>query len=118
MRLPLTNLRRVRMASSPRGPGSWGQPHHTMAGPEGRQTARRSRSQKTCRSPDRSLQRDCEKSESPLIADPLAAVNTFPSLVHNSSHTMGAGSARTSYTNRKQGEYHGRVRDWGEVVTR
>ncbi len=52
-----------------------------MAGTEGCQPARGSQSQKTGRSPDRSLQLDCVKSESLVIADQLAAVNTFPGLV-------------------------------------
>ncbi len=51
-----------------------------MAGTEGCQPARGSQSQKTGRSPDRSLQLDCVKSESLVIADQLAAVNTFPVL--------------------------------------
>ncbi len=51
---------------------------------------------KTGRSPDRSLQLDYVKSESLVIADQLAAVNTFPGLVHTARHTMGAGSARSS----------------------
>ncbi len=58
------------------------------------------------------------KLESLVIADQHVAVNTFPGLVHTARHTMGAGSARSSYPNRKEGDYHGRVRDWGEVVTR
>ncbi len=53
-----------------------------MPGTEGCQPARGSQSQKTGRSPDRSLQLDCVKSESLVIADQLAAVNTFPGLVH------------------------------------
>ena len=67
-----------------------------MVGTEGRQPARGSQSQKADRSPDRSLQLDCVKSESLVIADQLAAVNTFPGLVHTARHTMGAGSARSS----------------------
>ncbi len=51
---------------------------------------------KTSRSPDRSLQLDCVKSESLVIADQNVAVNTFPGLVHTARHTMGAGSARSS----------------------
>ncbi len=42
------------------------------------------------------VQLDCVKSESLVIADQLAAVNTFPGLVHTARHTMGAGSARSS----------------------
>ncbi len=84
------------MTSSPHGPYRWGYTRHTMAGTEGCQPARGSQSQKTGRSPDRSLQLDCVKSESLVIADQLAAVNTFPGLVHTARHTMGAGSARSS----------------------
>ena len=67
-----------------------------MVGTEGSEAARWSQSQKADRSPDRSLQLDCVKSESLVIADQLAAVNTFPGLVHTARHTMGAGSARSS----------------------
>ncbi len=84
------------MTSGPHGPYGWGYTRHTMAGTEGCQPARGSQSQKTGRSPDRSLQLDCVKSESLVIADQLAAVNTFPGLVHTARHTMGAGSARSS----------------------
>ncbi len=84
------------MTSGPHGPYGKGYTRHTMAGTEGCQPARGSQSQKTGRSPDRSLQLDCVKSESLVIADQLAAVNTFPGLVHTARHTMGAGSARSS----------------------
>ncbi len=60
-----------------------------MVGTEGRQPARGSQSQKPDRSPDRSLQLDCVKSESLVIADQHVAVNTFPGLVHTARHTMG-----------------------------
>lgn len=62
-----------------------------MVGTEGRQPARGSQSQKPDRSPDRSLQLDCVKSESLVIADQHVAVNTFPGLVHTARHTMGVG---------------------------
>ncbi len=58
-----------------------------MAGTEGCQPARGSQSHKTSRSPDRSLQLDCVKSESLVIADQNVAVNTFPGLVHTARHT-------------------------------
>ncbi len=48
-----------------------------------------SQSQKTDRSPDCSLQLDCMKSESLVIANQNVAVNTFPGLVHTARHTMG-----------------------------
>lgn len=66
-----------------------------MVGTEGCQAARRSQSQKTDRSPDRSLQLDCVKLESLVIADQHAAVNTFPGLVHTARHTMGVGFTRS-----------------------
>ena len=58
------------------------------------------------------------KSESLVIVDQHATVNTFPGLVHTARHTMGADFTLSWCTNRKEGDYHGRVRDWGEVVTR
>ena len=64
-----------------------------MVGTEGSQPVRGSKSQKTDRSPDCSLQLDCMKSESLVIADQHAAVNTFPGLVHTARHAMGVGSA-------------------------
>ena len=89
-----------------------------MVGTEGRQTARWSQSFKTDRSPDWSLQLDSMKSESLVIADQNAAVNTFPGLVHTARHTMGVGFTRRQCANRKGAADHGRLSDWGEVVTR
>lgn len=66
-----------------------------MVRTEGCQPARGSQSQKTHRSPDRSLQLDYVKLESLVIADQHAAVNTFPGLVHTARHTMGVGFARS-----------------------
>ena len=84
------------MTSGHHGPYGQGYTRATMARTEGCKPARGSQSHKTHRSPDRSLQLDCVKSESLVIADQLAAVNTFPGLVHTARHTMGAGSARSS----------------------
>ena len=89
-----------------------------MVGTEGSEARRRSESQKTDRSPDCSLQLDCMKSESLVIADQHAAVNTFPGLVHTARHTMGVGFARRRLSNRKGDDDHGGFHDWGEVVTR
>ena len=58
------------------------------------------------------------KSESLVIADQHVAVNTFPGLVHTARHTMGVGSTLSRCANRKEAAVHGRVNDWGEVVTR
>ena len=106
------------MTSSPHGPYGWGLTRHTMVGTEGSEAARWSKSQKTDRSPDCSLQLDCMKSESLVIADQHAAVNTFPGLVHTARHTMGVGFTRRRLPNRKEGGAHGGFHDWGEVVTR
>ncbi len=70
------------MTSSPHGPYVPGYTRATMAGTKGGDTARWSKSQKTRRSPDWSLELDSMKSESLVIADQHAAVNTFPGLVH------------------------------------
>ena len=83
------------MTSSHHGPYDQGYTRATMVGTKGCQRASGSQSHKTDRSPDRSLQLDCVKSESLVIADQLAAVNTFPGLVHTARHTMGAVSARS-----------------------
>ena len=69
-------------------------------------------------SSDWGLQLDPMKSESLVIADQHAAVNTFPGLVHTARHTMGVGSTLSRCANRKEAAVHGRVNDWGEVVTR
>ena len=79
-----------------------------MVGTEGSEAVRRSKSQKTDRSPDCSL----------VIADQHAAVNTFPGLVHTARHTMGVGFTRRRLFNRKEDGVHGGLHDWGEVVTR
>ena len=89
-----------------------------MAGTEGSKLARVSKSQKAGRSPDCSLQLDCMKSESLVIADQNAAVNTFPGLVHTARHTTKVGSTRSRRANRKEAGVYGSADDWGEVVTR
>ncbi len=58
------------------------------------------------------------KLESLVIADQHAAVNTFPGLVHTARHAMEVGSTLRQRANRKEAADHGRVNDWGEVVTR
>ena len=69
-------------------------------------------------SSDCTLQLGCMKSESLVIADQHAAVNTFPGLVHTARHTTKVGSTRSRRTNRKEVAVYGRADDWGEVVTR
>ena len=83
------------MTSSPHGPYDQGFTRHTMVGTEGSQAARWSQSHKTDRSPDCTLQLECMKSESLVIAGQHTAVNTFPGLVHTARHTMGVGFTRS-----------------------
>ncbi len=83
------------MTSSPHGPYAQGYTRTTMAGTKSRELARGSQSQKTGPSSDWSLQLDSMKSESLVIADQHAAVNTFPGLVHTARHTMEVGCSRS-----------------------
>ena len=50
-------------------------------------------------SSDCTLQLECMKAESLVIADQHAAVNTFPGLVHTARHTMGVGSTLSRCAN-------------------
>ena len=68
-RLPGSTRRKVGMTSSHHAPYVQGFTHATMAGTEGCDTARWSESLKAGLSSDRSLQLDCVKSESLVIAD-------------------------------------------------
>ncbi len=90
------------MTSSPHGPYIWGYTRATMVGTEGCNTARWSQSQKTGLSSDCSLQLDCMKAESLVIADQQAAVNMFPGLVHAARQATKVGSTRSRYLNRKE----------------
>ncbi len=69
-------------------------------------------------SSDCTLQLGCMKSESLVIVDQHATVNTFPGLVHTARHTMGVGFTLRRRANCKEAAGHGKVSDWGEVVTR
>ena len=82
------------MTSDQHGPYIQGYTRATMAGTEGRKAARWSKSHKAGLSSDCSLQLDCMKSESLVIADQNAAVNTFPGLVHTARHTTRVGGTR------------------------
>ena len=106
------------MTSSPHGLYIQGDTRATMAGTKGCQAVKRSQSQKTGLSSDCSLQLDCMKLESLVIADQHAAVNTFPGLVHTARHTMKVGCARSRFANLREAGVQGAADDWGEVVTR
>ena len=106
------------MTSSHHGPYVQGYTRATMVDTKGSQPVTASKPQKVDLSTDRSLQLDSLKLESLVIADQQAAVNTFPGLVHTARHTMGVGSCRSGYANRKEAGPQAGADDWGEVVTR
>ena len=87
------------MTSSPHGPYAWGYTRATMVGTEGCDTARWSQSQKAGLSSDCSLQLDCMKPESLVIANQQVAVNTFPGLVHTARQATKVGSTRSRCAN-------------------
>src|SRR5712692_8687737 len=103
-RPPVPNRRKVGTKSSHHAPYVQGCTRATMAGTKGCELARVSQSQKTGLSSDRSLQLDCMKSESLVIADQHAAVNTFPGLVHTARHTTKVGNTRSQWPNPQGGE--------------
>ena len=106
------------MTSSPHGPYGLGYTRATMAVTMGSDLARGSKSVKNRLSSDCTLQLECMKSESLVIADQHAAVNTFPALVHTARHAMKAGSIRSQSTNLREVAVENEISDWGEVVTR
>ena len=101
--------------SSHHGPYGLGYTRATMESTEGREAARWSKSQKTLRSPDRSLQLDSVKSESLVIANQLCRGEYVPgSCTHRPSHH---GSWLHLKAKGQTFDY-GTISDWGEVVTR
>jgi hypothetical protein len=79
------------MTSSPHGPYGPGYTRTTMALTEGKLKGNLELTLKRRLSSDCPLQLEDMKSESLVIADQHAAVNTFPGLVHTARHTMGVG---------------------------
>ena len=106
------------MTSSPHGLYVPGYTRATMGGSEGSDPAKASESQNSALSSDCSLQLDCMKLESLVIADQNAAVNTFPGLVHTARHITKVGCTRSRWPNLRGGGVDGMAHDWGEVVTR
>ena len=90
------------MTSSPHGLYVQGYTRATMVATERCKPARGSQSQKSNLSTDKSLQLDSLKSESLVIADQQAAVNTFPGLVHTARHTMGVACSRSACANSQE----------------
>ncbi len=87
----MSNRRKVGMTSSPHGPYVQGYTRATMVGTKGSKAARWSESQKAGLSSDCSLQLDCMKLESLVIAHQHGAVNTFPGLVHTARQANRVG---------------------------
>src|SRR6202011_4501469 len=86
-RLPGSTRRKVGMTSSHHAPYVQGCTHATMAGTKGCYFARRRQSQKAGLSSDRSLQLDCVKSESLVIADQHCCGEYVPGpCTHRPSH--------------------------------
>ena len=83
------------MTSNHHAPYDLGYTRATMVVTKRGDPARVSKAQKSHLSSDCSLQLDCMKLESLVIANQNVAVNTFPGLVHTARHTMGVGYARS-----------------------
>ena len=79
------------MTSNHHAPYDLGYTRATMDGSKGSEAARWSETQKPVLSSDCSLQLDCTKLESLVIANQNVAVNTFPGLVHTARQAMKAG---------------------------
>ena len=79
------------MTSSPHGPYGLGYTRATMAVTDGQLLREEKLIPKSRLSSDCTLQLECMKLESLVIANQQVAVNTFPGLVHTARHTMGVG---------------------------
>ena len=95
MRPPGTTRRKVGTTSNHHAPYILGYTRNTMAVNRGMQSREAERTPKSRPSSDRGLQPAHVKSESLVIADQHAAVNTFPGLVHTARHTMRVGNTRS-----------------------
>ena len=91
------------MTSNHHAPYDLGYTRATMDGSKGSEAARWSETQKPVLSSDCSLQLDCTKLESLVIANQNVAVNTFPGLVHTARHTTRVYNTRSQWPNRKEG---------------
>ena len=90
-----------------------------MAVNRGMQSREAERTPKSRPSSDCGLQPAHMKSESLVIADQHAAVNTFPGLVHTARHTTRVVCTRSRWPNPfREGGAEGVEGKRGEVVTR
>ncbi len=92
------------MTSSPHGPYAQGYTRATMGGTAGGRPCEGEQIPKPLLSSDWSLQLDSMKSESLVIADQHAAVNTFPGLVHTARHTTKVACTRSRGANPQGGQ--------------
>ena len=99
MRLPVTNRRKVGTTSSHHAPYDLGYTRATMVSTTRSEPVKASESLKANLSSDCTLQLECMKLESLVIADQHAAVNTFPGLVHTARHTMRVCNAQSRWDN-------------------
>ena len=82
------------MTSNHHGPYGLGYTRTTMVTTMGSKRATWSKSDKSHLSSDCALQLERMKSESLVIVDQHATVNTFSGLVHTARHAMGVGFTR------------------------
>ena len=87
-------------------------------GDSGKQFRKNAQISKNHLSSDWALQLESMKLESLVIVDQRATVNTFSGLVHTARHAMEVGFTLSRCANRKGAADHGRISNWGEVVTR
>ena len=86
------------MTSSPHGPYVQGYTRVTMVGTKRSEVARWSKSYKADLSSDCSLELDCMKLKSLVIAHQNGAVNTFSDLVHTARHTTKVVGTRNNFS--------------------
>ena|SRR6056300_453704 len=91
--------RKVWMMSSQHAPYILGYTRTTMVRTMSCDPAKASQSQKPYLSSDCTLQLECMKVESLVIAGQHTAVNTFPGLVHTARHTMEVDPSLSRYSN-------------------
>ncbi len=94
--------RKVGTTSNHHASYEWGYTRATMVWTKRRKFAKTSKSHKPNLSSDWSLQLDFMKSESLVIADQHAAVNTFPGLVHTARHTTKVCNTRNRDANSQE----------------
>ena len=107
------------MTSDHHAPYVQGFTHATMAGTTGCDAATRSGSLKTGLSSDRSLQLDCVKAESLVIANQQRRGECVPGpCTHRPSHHESRFYPKPVGQRAIEAAVYGRADDWGEVVTR